>query len=139
MSETSADIGFSSTFGIQGETAGVFEVVAEVVSIKPPPLTRDALDATTLSSPDGYKEFIPGMKEAGEATIGLNFVPSATAALDVAFEEGRGRYQITFPNGVTLTFSGVITNYDISELTTDKMQATFTVKASGKPVLAGPS
>lgn len=136
MTETNAEIGFTSTFAIEGAANDFSATVAEVTSIQPPGWTRDAVDATHLQSPDGYKEFIAGMKEGGECTIGLNFVPSAVDALQAALEAGKGRYRITFPSGVTLTFTGICTAYEPGEITNDKMTATAKFKPTGKPVLA---
>lgn len=136
MPDTNADIGYDSTFGIESATPDVYDVVAEVVSIDPPARSRDTEEATHLKSPDGYKEFIAGLAEGGDASIGLNFVPSATDALVTAFEAKTGKFQITFPNAVTLTFSGIVTSYEIGEVVNSKMSATFTVKSTGKAVLA---
>ena len=134
---TTADIGYDSEFGIEGTTPGTYVAVAEVVSIVPPGMTREAVDATHLDSPDSYREFIAGLKETGEATITLNFVPSATDAIVTAFEAATGKYQIKFPNGVKMRFSGFFTAYNPPELTPGGiMQATATIKATGKASLA---
>lgn len=136
MTATSADIGFDSAFGIEGATPGTYVDVAEVVAITPPGMTREAVEATHLKSPDGFKEFIAGLMEAGEASITLNFVPSATDALYTAFLASSGKYEITFPNGVHLRFAGFFTGYTPPELTAGgKMEATATIKATGKPTL----
>jgi hypothetical protein len=133
---TTADIGYNASFEIEGDTPGTYVAVAEVVAVTPPGVTREAVEATHLKSPDRYKEFIAGLKEAGEASLTLNFVPSATDALYTAFDDPDGKYQITFPNGVMLRFNGFFTAYNPPELTAGgKMEATATVKATGKPTL----
>lgn len=133
---TVADIGFNASFGIEGSTPGTYVEVAEVVGVTPPGVTREAVEATHLKSPDRYKEFIAGLKEAGEASLTLNFVPSATDALYTAFDDPDGKYQITFPNGVMLRFDGFFTAYNPPELTPGgKMEANATIKATGKPTL----
>lgn len=131
-----ADIGFSSTFAIESATPDDFVVVAGVVSIGSPALSRDVVDVTHLNSADGYKEFIPGMKDAAEAKLGLNFDPAEQATLEAAFDAGAGRFQITLPDTSTVTFDGVVTGLEMGEITNDKMSATFSVKPNGKPVLA---
>lgn len=136
MTATAADIGYDSSFGVEGSTAGTYVDIAEVVSITPPGVTREAVEATHLKSPDAYKEFIAGLKEAGEASITLNFVPAASDAVFTAFDADSGKYQITFPNGVMLRFDGFFTAYNPPELTSEgKMEATATIKATGKPTL----
>ncbi len=133
MTATAAAIGFSSTFSVM--TGGSYVAVGEVTSVTPPGLTRETIDATHLSSDDGYKEFIAGLAESGDASITLNLVPSATDVLITAFNAGVGDFQIEFPSGVSMTFDGIVTAYEFGELTTDKMTATFTVKATGKPAM----
>ncbi|WIY23351.1 phage tail tube protein [Parasedimentitalea psychrophila] len=137
MSELDADIGYNSTFGMADVEIGPFPAIAGVISITPPSKSREAVDKTHLKSPDRYKEYFPGMKEGGEAKIGLNFAPSVAAALDAAFEVGETWFRITFPDETTtLTSKAVITGLEYGELVNDKMTATLTVKPSGKPVLA---
>jgi len=136
MPENEVGIGYDSSIGIEGATENEFDEIAEVVSIGPPGMTRDAVEKTHLKSPEQWKEFIAGLKEGGEASVGLNYVPSSTDAVVAAFDKGKGRFQIKFPNGVTMTFAGVVTAFEPGELTNDKMTATLKIKCSGKPVLA---
>lgn len=134
---TNAAIGYQATFGIgDGGAPETFTDVAEVVTITPPSMIRESIDATHLESPGKYKEFIAGLAESGDATITINFVPSAADVLVTAFDAESGNFQITFPNSVTMTFSGIVTGYELGELSVDKMTATFTVKATGKAALA---
>ena len=129
------DIGFWTTFGIESATPDTFDLVAGVVSIASPALSREVVDVTHLNSANVYKEFIPGMKDAAEAKLGLNFDPALQETLEAAFDTGAGRFQITFPDTSTLTFLGVVTGLEIGEITNDKMTATFSVKPNGQPVL----
>jgi hypothetical protein len=140
MPETQASTGFSATFGIHnGADPGEFVKVAEVTAITPPGSKRDIEEATHLESPDRHKEFIANLAEIGEATITLNFVPSATHELQAAFDAGAGRFQIAYPSGVTLTFSGIVTAFQPGEISNSRMTATFTVKGTGKATWAAGS
>jgi predicted secreted protein len=135
-----ADIGYDSEFGIESITPGTYTKVAEVTAITPPGMTRDAVEVTHLESASAYREYIAGLKDGGEATITLNFTPSATDALVTAFEAETGGYQITFPNGVKLQFDGFFTAYNPPELTPGgAMQATATIKMTGKATLVAAS
>lgn len=136
---TNANIGYNASFGIEGGTPGTYVDVAEVVSITLPGFMRDAIEATHLKSPDGYKEYIAGMKDMTEATFTLNWVPSATDTLLAAFEADTGNYQITAPNGVRVRFSGFFTAYTLPELSVDKMEATVTVRPTGAAELLAAS
>lgn len=140
VEKTKAKIGHLTTFGIKIGEANTFTKIAQITNLTPPGMTRDTIDATHLESPDGYKEFIAGLKESGEATITVHYDPSTSDTLVEAFEAGAGAFQITFPNKVTLTFDGIVTGYELNDVVADdKMTATFTVKCSGRPVLAAPA
>jgi hypothetical protein len=136
MARTNAARGKGAVFGIEGETPGTYVAVAEVTSIRPPSWTRGSVDATHLTSDDDYREFIADIKEAGDAQMTLNWVPSATDAMVAAFAAEFDNYQITAPNGVRMQFSGFFTAYEPGEMTPEgKMTASVTIKVSGKPTL----
>jgi predicted secreted protein len=135
MTATAAKIGYGAKFGIEGVTPDTYVVVAEVTGIKIPSMNRSAEKATHLESPEGWEEFIAGMKNLGDASFNLNWVPSHTDVMVAAFLDETGKYQIIAPNGVRLQFTGFFTAYDIGELTTSKMTAAVTIKATGKVTL----
>lgn len=133
---TNANIGWGASFGIEGGTPGTYVKLAEVKAITPPGATRNTVDATHLESPDKWMEYIAGMKDTGEASITLNYVPSATDALFAAFNDETGNYEVTFPNGVMLRFGGIVTGWTPPELTPEGvMEATITIKPTGAPTL----
>lgn len=136
MAASQADIGYGASFGIEGSTPGTYVAVAEVVSVTPPGASREAVDVTHLNSDNETKEFIAGMAEWGDASITVNYLPSATDALMTAFTAKTDKFQITFPSGVKMRFAGIVTGYEIGEIVVDdKMSATFTVKCSGAATL----
>lgn len=137
MAASNADIGYGARFGI-GATP---TYVAEVVSITPPGMTRDTVEVTHLESDNAYKEYIGALKDAGEASITVNYIPavSASDALLTAFNtDGPQDFTILFPSGtLKLTFKGIVTGYELGDIVADdKMSATFTVKATGAVTIA---
>lgn len=136
---TSAKIGYGTLFKIgNGASPEVFTTVAEVTSITPPGMSRDAIDATHEESPDGWREFIGGLKDGGEVSLELNFVPgSATTILLMAeIEANAGNKQIVFTTGEIFSFVALCTNFEPEAPLDDKMVASVTYKVSGKPTLA---
>lgn len=133
-----ADTGFSAAFAIgDGAATEVFTAVAEVMSITPPGQTREAIDATHLTSANGYREFIAGMADGGEASIELNYTPSESDVLIAALVAGVGNFRITAPSGKTLTFAGVCTAHSPGPMVVDdKMTLSATFKVSGRPTWA---
>src|SRR5262245_32294807 len=108
MAETRALIGYGTIlqFG-DGNSPEAFTSVAEVTNITGPNLSRDIPDATHMQSPDGYKEFINGMKDGGEVVAELNFVPfdttqNASTGIRSLFEDGVKRnWRMILPGSPT--------------------------------------
>jgi hypothetical protein len=131
---TLARIGYGASFGVEGNTPGTYDALAEVVAITPPGMTREAVDATHLLSPDAWREFIAGLKDQGEASLTLNFIATNYPTLMALFGVGTGNFQITTPSGAALRFAGIVTAVNPPELAPEsKMEMTITIKASGAP------
>lgn len=139
MPVTSAKTGLGVTFSIGDGSGGgslTYTDVGEVTSIKHPAITREAIDASHLMSPDEFREFIAGMLDTEPAVINFNYIPGAADPLYTAILAGDGDFRITHPNGTQVNFMGIPTNWDPGEASGDKMQGSFTVKGSGKPTLS---
>jgi hypothetical protein len=138
MAETEASIGYGSKIEISQDGGSTWQPGGEVNDITPPSNSVDLVDATHMQSPNGDKEYILGLNDPGECSFTLNFVPGSTAdqmyqAVKAARE--RVKVRITYPNLVTWTFSGLLTAYNPSIPTADKMTATVTFKVSGSTVV----
>jgi hypothetical protein len=72
---TKARAGVGATFEI--DTGSGFVHIADLVSIGGPDLSVEEVEATSLDSTSGYKEFVPGMLDGGTFTATLNFSNSA--------------------------------------------------------------
>lgn len=140
MPVTAAVTGMGAIFsigdGVGGSSTLYTKVTEEITNITPPRLSREALDATHLESPDDAREFRPGLVDGQESTITFNYKPSASDVLFDAFAAGEGDFQITYKNGVKLTFSGVVTGWKPGDPSTSIMTGEFTIKPSGLPVLS---
>jgi len=132
---TSAAIGYQTTFGIKNG-GGTYDNVAEVTRVKLPNYSRDAVDATNMDSPNTFREYVAGLMDAGEVSIDLNYIPSASDAIIAAMVAGRGDFKITLPNSVQFLFSAIVTSFEPDAPIDDKMSATATFKITGKPTLA---
>lgn len=136
MPETEAMIGYGSIFALADPaTPTVFVDLAEVYDITPPSDTDDLVDATHMQSPDRTREFIAGLTDPGECSFEMNFIPGSAADLAVQAAKGKKRIcRITFPNGITWTFTGLRQGYEPAVPNEDKMTATVTFKVSGSHV-----
>lgn len=137
---TNARIGHGTLFKIgDGATpTEAFTTVAEVTSLKPPSMSRDAVDSTHSESADGWREFIAGLKDGGEVTLEINF-DAGSATTDLLMDQFAtsvvGNKKITFPDGSEFAFAALLTNFEPDAPVDDKMTASVTFKVSGKPVL----
>lgn len=137
MAQTQASIGHGSQFYVGKDSSPiVWTAIAEVTSITPPSVVRDVIDATHTGSPDKWREHIPGLKDGGEVTLEMNFVPGSDSVdILVAIQtDGFARdFKIAFPNGETWVFQAFCTGFEPEAPFDDKMTATATFKVSGKP------
>lgn len=84
-------------------------------------VSADELDATTLDSASGYREFLAGFKDSGELTItGYHDGSAAQAGIRTAFGTGTAATTvITFPDNKTVTFSSFVKGYTIGSADVD--------------------
>lgn len=142
MAETQARIGYGTLFKYgDGASPEVFTTVAEVYEISGPSLSREIPDATHMESPDGYREFLGGLKDGGEVTIEANFLPAhasqnASTGVISFFDAGERRnYQIVWPTSPTTSwqFAAVVQSVEPAAPVDDKLNLSVTFKLSGKP------
>lgn len=131
---------FGTQLKRQTATPTTYEAIANVGDIEGPGRSRESIEVTAHDSPDRYREFVKGLKDAGEVTATINFDPGDTThqVLDDDFEEdGLRRYQIVAlpgdPDELTVEFAAMITDLSDSYPVEDKMERSVTFKISGKP------
>ena len=139
-----ANIGFGTLFKTgNGAVPEIFTTLAEVTNITPPALSRDTVDVTHELSPEAWREFIAGLKDGGEVSIDMNFVPGSTDAASLMAElslTGKAAIknrQVVFPDGSVFAFAAILTGYEPDAPIDDKMAASLTLKVTGKPTLTG--
>jgi predicted secreted protein len=137
---TNARIGHGNLFAIQNQNSpATYDTLAEVTNITPPGRAKDAVEATHTQSPSRYREYISGLRDGGECSIELNFVPGGTDfdKLDEAYESDElVSCRITFTDLSVWTFDAVMTGLEPEAPLDDKMVASATFKISGKPTFA---
>lgn len=118
-------------------------LVAELTNIGGVEVKVDTIDVTSHDSASGYKEWIGGLKEAGEVGIEGNFIPGDTEGqIGLHADMVAGTLQafvITFPSALatTWTFSAIVTRFKINDAKSGDTVASFsaTLKISGAPTL----
>lgn len=142
---TDATTGFGTILKI-GDGGGPenFTAIAEVHDISGPSLSRDTVETTHQQSTEKWKEFIAGLKDAGEVSFDISYLPTHathdnTTGLLKDFDDGTLRnFELVFPDSgaTTWSFSALVTGYEPTAPKEDKLTAAITLKVSGKPTLA---
>ena len=129
---TAAGIGHGSTFLI-GATA-----IAEVLSISGPNITRETVDATSMESATRHREFISGLRDAGEVSLELNYTEAGYTALKAEHDDDdAGSYSIDLANGDTFDFSGFLTELSVEAPLDDKVTISASFKITGAVTYTG--
>ena len=96
-------------------------IIPNLSSIGEVSVSADELDATTLDSASGYREFLAGFKDSGELTItGYHDGTAAQAGIRTAFGTGAVHPTvITFPDSKTVTFNSFVKGFTIGSADVD--------------------
>lgn len=134
--------------GYQMITTVLWGEVAEVTTITGMSLKVDTVDVTSHQSPNAWKEFVPVLKEPGDITFEINYVPgdvsqNATNGLLDDVENNRLRsFSLVFPDNATdslktrWAFQGYVTAVSPTAAHDGVLKAAVTIKVSGSPTLA---
>lgn len=125
---------FGTVLARESVTPGTYVAIANVTSLSPPGTTRETLDVTAHDSPNGYMEFLGGLKDPGEVSADVNYDPQIHQVLIDDFEVQEINYKITFPGGETVTFPALLTGLEPDAPYDDKLTASLSWKVTGKPV-----
>ena len=111
--------------------------IANLTSIGEIGVESEEIDATDLDSPNNYKEFIAGSKDAGEVSLAGNIKDESNVEKMLALAESQSmeEWEVKYPSGATWVFTGFVKSFKDGEKTPDGL-ATFsaTIRISGKPV-----
>lgn len=137
MAASAASAGFGTTFSYLSTDPSTYTALAEVLSVTPPSISVETIDATHMGSDDGFREFIASLKDGGECTVNLNYVEASATLLQTLVLAGMETFKITFPGSSTVIFSGIPTAFTFDDVVIDdKIAMSLTIKVSGKPVFA---
>jgi|SRR5689334_20453578 len=104
-----------------GASPEVFADVAELVSLTPPPYSRNEIEVPTHNA--GRDDKILGMFRRGQVTAMINWVPNDLthqAILADIKANTKRNWRIRYPGGTpTWTFPARVQNFAIAEATTD--------------------
>lgn len=95
-------------------SAAAVTLVGALTSVGEITPDSEELDATTLDSPGGYREFLQGFKDSGELSlVGYHDATNTgQSTMRSQYETGAlGYYWVTFPDGTTVAFSAYVKSH----------------------------
>ena len=111
-----------------------FTELAGISNITGPGITREILDVTAHDSPDGYREFLGGVKDPGEISVDVNYDPEEHDIwIDDLDDVDPRDYELEFPDGTIWEFKALLTNFEIGAPFDDKLTGSASFKVTGKP------
>lgn len=118
--------------------------IAEVTAISPPGMSRDEIEYTHHQSPNAWREFGKGLKDGGEVSFDINYIPTNTthnAATGLLGDFGTNTldtWSLVFPDtlATTWSFPGFVTSFEPDAPIDDKLSASVTIRVAGQPTLA---
>lgn len=117
-----------------GATPEVFATIADVTNISAPGLARETYDVSSHDSPDGWREHIGGLKDAGEVSLDINYKPANHDVLIADLDDDEPRaYKLVFPDGTEWALQLILTGLEPSAPHDGQLTGTVTFKVNGKP------
>jgi predicted secreted protein len=133
---TAVGIGSGAQFWLDN-ASDVLTQLSEIISVSCPNLQIEDVEATHMGSGE-YREFVAGLKDPGEGTFEMNYVPnSATDVLiRAAVNDGNTRdfkIVLQIADGSTQEITGdcIVKGYERNVPIDDRMTATMTVRFTG--------
>lgn len=113
--------------------------IAEVKAIAVPTVNTDYQDATSLDSPNGFREYVPGLKDAGEISIPAGYTTAIyTAAAGYQAAQNLLYFRTTLPleegqstTGDVFAYRGYVTPQLEQNAAGDIIAMTLSVRTSG--------
>ena len=120
-----------------------FTTIAEVGSISGPSLTQATIDVTSMDSANHWREFIGGLKDGGNVTFDINYIPTggthnvATGVIGMLSTGVKRSFKLVFTDGgsTTWTFIGWITKFTPTPGLATALKGALDVKITGQPTL----
>lgn len=119
----------------------VFTAIAQVTDITGPGLSLDTIDVTTHDSVDAWREFIGGLKDAGEVSFEVIFDPDSATHIALRTDMDsrvKRNFQLIFPDNTSTQWNlaAFVTELEPQMAVEDALMASLTLKLSGEPTLA---
>ena len=105
-----------TTISFNAKTIGALTSIGEITP------DSEELDATTLDSASGYREFLQGFKDSGEVTLSGYYDKTDLGQQELITGYGNGEVKavvITFPNSAGATFQAYVKSFTLGAADVD--------------------
>src|SRR5882672_4579063 len=129
MNMASGQLGYGATLSVSGTA------LPNITEINMPALDVSYVEATHLQSPNRYREWVPGLRDAGDASFKQLYTEAAlTYAL--AQKGVEQPFKISFPDGAQCSFQASLSKSEC-DLTPDAVAIiSHTMRVLGQVTLA---
>lgn len=141
MSSTGVTIGYGSEIAVGRGDPLAFTVLAGADDFDFPAQEVDDVEVTHHGSPNGTKEFIPGLRDNGEVSFQIHYVPASdtdTVLQAIADSREAVQIRITPANGGTAEYyAAYCKRYGRTAPVQDKMMAEVSFRINGRVAAPG--
>lgn len=120
---------------LQKKTGETFDTIANIMSITPPNMQRDALETTKHNDEDRWRTFLPGLINPGEVSLSVTYDPNDTTHdfLSELNSPTVSDYKIVLPVAVgeEFAFKAFLTSFEQTAEVDGLQGADVTLKLSG--------
>lgn len=137
MSDYTAKHGLKTEIRLYNSGTDTYDFIPWATNIMMPGITTDFMDATTNTSPNGFKETVPGLKDIGDITFTLNWhddEDTHQALWDLQQASELASFQIALPQFDTnnlFDFDAFISGLPISSPIDGLVTQAVTLKGTG--------
>ena len=113
-----------------------FTTIAEVTNISGPEFQLETIEATHMESTDGFREYLASLRDSGEVSFDLNFLPgnaNQKGLTDDLVAGVRRNFKIIWTDAAStpFEFAGFVTSFSANAQIDDKLSASATIKVTG--------
>lgn len=121
-----------------GADPAVFAAIAQLRSVTPPQISRNAIETNVHNTVGGWETSIMGMLRSGEVSADVNWLPDdpthdhTDGLLSKLLSNVKGTWQVAFPGGAIAQFDGWVQAFNPQAAETDNvLTAQITIKPTG--------